>query len=182
MYLNSSLESCRQVSLEIFKSHSGKEKLTLQENSKDLNSSNSWSALIFIGGSKFRCAFIATFSTISLLNLASERFADINESEYIKTVKDFMREYCNLFAGKLKAGFELETDAYLSLPIITKNYDLENIFNTTIDNIEYAQWSIGEGNMSINIEFCFYEKEKFKNYDFIKKHLENDDSVDIDFF
>jgi hypothetical protein len=185
--INNFIENSKNVSWSIFKDHSGKQNVDLlnqKNDSASLNDSkNTWKAFIFIGGSQFRCMFVASFSTITLLSLASERFSDVNESDYIKSVKDFMREYCNLLAGKIKASFETKTDAYLSLPIISREYDLDALFGTDQDKIAQSHWSIGENNMYIDINFYFLEKEAFDNYDKINENLQNNEENNvIDFF
>jgi hypothetical protein len=178
------IESCQNVSLKIFKSHSGNKNVDFIE--RDCPSDVDliqWKSFIFLGGTKFRFMFETEFSTITLLGLATNKFTDVQESDYIENVKDFMREYCNLVAGKIKAAFEKETDAYLSLPIISKDYNVENLFSVETDKINRSSWSFGENKMKININLYYYEKEQFENYDFVKNHLEQiSTSGNVEFF
>jgi len=182
MCVNNFIESCKNESLEIFRNHSSNDTIDFIE---EVNTSKTdliqWRSFIFLGGTKFRFMFETQFSTITLLSLATDKFSDVQELDYIDHVKDFMREYCNLIAGKIKAAFEKETDAYLSLPIISKDYNVENLFSVPADQIDRSSWSIGENKMKININLYYYEKEKFESYDFIKKHLEKTDNS-IEFF
>ena len=184
MSLINFLEVCKEESLNIFKEHSGNPVVTFIETDKNFDrSQNSWNSLIFIGGSKFNFMFQAEFTTIHLLSLASDRFSDVNETDYIDHVKDFMREFCNLFAGKLKACFETKTDAFLSLPIITREYDIEKIFDTPLDQLSSLSWKIGDGKMAISLKGYYHEKEKFGDYEFIQNHLKDRTKrSEIDFF
>ncbi len=172
------------MSSDILKDYCDLDVIETFEYCDDLNTKvNTWNSFIFVGGTKFRCMFLAQFTTISLLGLASEKFVDIKEVDYIHTVKDFMREYCNQFAGKLKACFEQENDVSLSLPIISRDFDVRNIFNIKDEEITIAQWSLGEEKNRINIKLYFYEKEKFPNFDFIDDYLNKQSTKDeIDFF
>lgn len=184
MSMKKFLENCERESLEIFRKHSENDHVTFTENFNiETSEIIPWNSFIFLGGSKFRLMFETEFSTIMILSIASEKFSDVQESEYIDQVKDFMREFCNLVAGKVKAAFEKETDALLSLPIISRDYNVEKLFGVEESKVHQHKWSIGENNMNIKVNLYYYEKKNFENYDVINEHLELKNSNDsIDFF
>ncbi len=184
MSIISFAQSCKIESLETFNKHSGNnhiELLATEINSDSIN--NVWNAFIFLGGSKFRLMFKVSFTTIVTLGLAAERFTEVDEADYVDQVKDFMREYCNLLAGKLKACFEKVTDAYLSLPIITREYDIQSIFGELEKEILSEHWSIGDNKMKIDLSLYYFEKTSFENYNFIIDNLSSSIvNEEIEFF
>lgn len=173
----------RNLSLKIFKEHSSKDSIDFVEVREENSDNNTWKAMIFVGGDNFRCLFSVDFSTISLLGMASSCFADVAEKDYVNYVKDFVREYCNQVAGKIKAAFEKVGAAYISLPMVTRDYDYKTLFNAPDDKILHDTWSFGEHSASVKVDLYFHTKKEYENFDFISEHLgKKDQEQEIEFF
>ena len=172
-------DELRNLSLQTFRDHSDKASIDFVADVP--LEGKSWRAVIFIGGDGFQSMFAVNFNTISLLGMASKCFADVAEASYSKYVKDFMREYCNQVAGKIKAAFEKKGMAYISLPMISREYDAQTLFNN--DNLSHDTWSFGEHTSAVKIDFYFSATQDFSDFDFVKEHFSNKESTqEIEFF
>lgn len=174
----------KQKSLDILAEHSGNKNLIIKDELTTFSDErNPWKSFVFVGGPKFYLMFEAQFSTISLLGIAADRFSEIDEGEYFTNVRDFMREYCNLYVGKLKAKFEQFEKAYMSLPFISRDYCLETLFDQKTEDISSHAWFLGENNSFVRLKLHFMEKDKIEHLDQIMNDItSNDNESDIDFF
>ncbi len=81
-------------------------------------------SVILIAGGAFRLAFKAHFTSRSVKNLLVLSTGAPSPSIQETQIKDYMREYCNLVAGGVKASFtSIGVASGISLPLVTDGFD-----------------------------------------------------------
>ena len=83
-----------------------------------------WVSLILVSGERVRITFRAHFATRDAKFLASKAYLTDTASLSSDEAYDFMKEFCNVCAGRMKRLFlQNEVDVGISLPFITRGFD-----------------------------------------------------------
>jgi CheY-specific phosphatase CheX len=83
-----------------------------------------WSALILISGTAVRVTFRVYFSTETAKKLASGAYKMSESLVNSDQAYDFMKEYCNLCAGRVKLLLLTNNlQVGISLPLVTRGFD-----------------------------------------------------------
>lgn len=83
-----------------------------------------WMSIILLAGQGIRFTFKVHYQTKEVMTLAKSIISATDHTEELSKAADFMREYCNLLAGSLKASLlEKEVDLGISLPIVIRGFD-----------------------------------------------------------
>lgn len=175
-------EFCENEGLKILKIYFEKSDLDTsnREIKNDKNDPNLWKSLIFVGTNNFRVALEVQFSTIDILGLAASKFRFVSEKQYIETVKDFMKEFCNILAGKIKGSIENTYKTHIGLPFITKKADLPFLFKLENKDIFHHSWTVGDGPTDIIITIHYTAIPD--NLSFNTPSSIDQDEQSIDFF
>jgi len=179
---------CKDVSLKRFQAHCQNDKLILTEQTEDLTlSGNVWKCGILWGNDDIHGLLIVNFTTINILAIASSMFENTKDSVLFEHTKDFMKEYCNLYAGLLKGTFDnAHIKTHISLPIIAKSLDTLACFGGLRDNTLTEKWILKNGSSFIEVESSIHFSEGFdlKQLDFLSesKTDKSPSEGDVDFF
>jgi CheY-specific phosphatase CheX len=83
-----------------------------------------WTSLILVSGERIRVTFRAHFATLDAKAMASKAYMTDSASVPAEMAHDFMKEFCNVCAGRMKRLFlQNEVDVGISLPFITRGFD-----------------------------------------------------------
>lgn len=83
-----------------------------------------WMVIILIAGPSAKITFKSHFKTNSAKGLASAAFQRSPEEVTQEQAVDFMREFCNLTAGGIKASLSsYQFKLAISLPVVTRGFD-----------------------------------------------------------
>ena len=124
--VQSLINLCRELSLSRLKWHIGYNELTEREfnpeKPDDLGESLS---LVFFTSIGIKLNFKTHFSLQNARLFAAKGLGVVSDDSLSKEmIEDFMKEYCNLFAGAIKKSFENKGfDASISLPFLTRAKD-----------------------------------------------------------
>ena len=124
--VQSLINLCRELSLSRLKGHIGYNELIEREfNSEkpvDLGESLS---LVFFTSIGIKLNFKTHFSLQNARLFAAKGLGVVSDDSLSKEmIEDFMKEYCNLFAGAIKKSFENKGfDSSISLPFLTRAKD-----------------------------------------------------------
>ena len=154
---------CRDVSLKRFSSHSSNQAITLLEKDPTHElTGNVWRCGILWGNDDLRGLIIVKFTTINILAMASSIFENTNDSILFEHTKDFMKEFCNLYAGFIKGTLNNQkVFTNISLPIISKSLTREACLGGTPTNICEDNWVLSLGSSVIEISNSLVFSEKF---------------------
>lgn len=179
---------CRDVSLKRFTSHSLNDGIKLVDKDQSQTmSGNVWKCGILWGNEDIKGLIIVNFTTINILAMASSIFENTNDTVLFEHTKDFMKEYCNLYAGLIKGTLNNEKIyTNISLPIISKSLSRDACLGGTPKRIYEDSWSLTLGNsfIEINSSLVFSEKFDINSLSFLNS---NDSEIsssdgDLEFF
>tara|TARA_Y100001970_G_C14193537_1_gene836774 strand:+ start:997 stop:1578 length:582 start_codon:yes stop_codon:yes gene_type:complete len=124
--VQSLMKLCRQLSLQRLQGHIGCQTLVQRECRDHGDSSNRESlSLVFLTSIGIKLNFKTHF-TLEEARLFAMRGLGCKSKDEISRdmIEDFMKEYCNLFAGAIKSSFENKGfNSSISLPFLTRARD-----------------------------------------------------------
>ncbi len=87
-----------------------------------------WAAIILVSGSDYRVTFKAHFKLSDASKFASGDKTVGEDGSFSDALRmrsfDYMKEYCNLYAGSLKRAFaDANINVGISLPLLTRGFD-----------------------------------------------------------
>jgi hypothetical protein len=179
---------CKDISLKRFKEHCLNKDLELSPALDEKSAvGNIWRAGILWGNDNIHGVLIVKFTTINILAMASSVFEGANDSDLFEHTKDFMKEYCNLYAGLIKGTFDnSKMPTFITLPIITRSLTVDACFGGDKKNNLSDSWCIKSGNSFIELESTIHFKNKveLEKLKFVGdgKAEEGHSEGDIDFF
>lgn len=162
----------RKVSLECFTSHSLNKAMAIKSIDLGTNSQSSThlkSSGILWGNDRIKGLIVCRFEFSSILEMGADVLKDINDNEALAYIQDFMKEYCNLYAGFIKGVFTnnlISVD--ISLPIVSDFIDpLAMIGPSKVKD----EWLLSSNNRHFIIQNFIKIEDNFKGYnlDFITK-------------
>ena len=99
-----------------------------------------WMSFILLSGKDLQITVKAHFFSDEARHLAAVGLKKQPEQITQPNIQDFMREYCNLVAGEVKASlWASNVTIGLSLPLITRGFD-EVIFSDQMDARQFSDW------------------------------------------
>lgn len=173
----------RDVSLERFRSHSQNQSVELIDlDSNSDTASNEWKCGILWGNSQINGLIIVDFTTLNVLAMSSDIFKNTLDDKLFELTKDFMKEYCNFYAGYIKGIFNnSQIDVNLSLPILSKKICPESCYNKNM-SFETDSWTIKSGSSQINIYSYFSISDKNIDLSFLSASEAPKKKSNIEFF
>ncbi len=157
----------RQVSLERFKSHSTNQNIEISELA-DMGSlgENSWRCGILWGNADVKGLIIVRFTTLNILAMSSDVFENTKDNLLFEYTKDFMKEYCNFYAGFIKGTFNnQDIDISLSLPIISNSLSAKACLGGLDDKTDVDKWALKSSNSFFEVESYVKVQDGLKKYD-----------------
>ncbi|OUR97932.1 hypothetical protein A9Q84_06975 [Halobacteriovorax marinus] len=144
---------CRETSLQRFIAHSSNQEITLiEKNAEQVMTGNIWRCAILWGNDDIRGVMIINFTTINILAMASSVFENTRDSVLFEHTKDFMKEYCNMYAGLLKGTLNNKNIiTNISLPIISKSLTSHACLAGVPENSYKDNWNLVLGNSFIEL-------------------------------
>ncbi len=138
-----------------------------------------WMSLITIAGNEIKVTFKTQFTTST-----AKHFASLGrENKLISNTnsRDFIREYCNIMAGRLKQTFaKNQITTSISLPILCRGFD--DLFFTASDRsgTPTDRWKLRNNDFVLHCSSFFEISSELKVI--IKDNDANDYDNDIEFF
>jgi hypothetical protein len=144
-----------------------------------------WVSLILLSSNDLRIFFKIFFDLDSLVQVLNEK-QEIRSSLKLdeNTMKDFMKEYCNLVGGYINGTLEkLEIQTSMSLPLALKGFD--DFFFPYPDNIASFEknWVLRCSGRKFYCS-CFVEIIDFRSLDIFKNFTHDEFEIkegDVDF-
>lgn len=157
----------RQVSLERFKSHSNNNAVEIMEYNKDCDKlDNQWSCGILWGNDDVKGLIVLKFTTLNVLAMGSTIFENTNDEMLFTYTKDFMKEYCNLYAGFIKGTFNNKgISVGISLPILSDNFSMDACLGYKSEEAELDQWKLNSNDSYFIVQSFVKIEDNFKKYD-----------------
>jgi hypothetical protein len=119
-----------------------------------------WMSFILLSGKDLQITVKCHFFSDEAGHLAAVALKRQLEQISQPNIQDFMREYCNLVAGEIKASlWGSKVTIGLSLPLITRGFD-EVIFSDQTDSRQFSDWwrlSWGSGSMIMSFVAEVYQ-------------------------
>ena len=160
-------QNCGSIGFSLIKKHCENNNIQTEESSGFNFSGKVWDSLILGGNANFKIAINCKFSTIGVLNLGTSVFNDLDENKYSDHVKDFIREFLNVYMGHIKGTFNnLKINFSLSLPIIAKEIEIGEIFGNK--SIKSMDWLYKDGASGLIVGLHFFRDEMISNEKFEK--------------
>jgi hypothetical protein len=175
----------RDVSLERFQSHSTNQSVQLRESiAGDDALENQWSCGVLWGNDQVKGLIRLRFTTLNVLALGASVFAHTNDDELFTFTKDFMKEYCNLYAGFIKGTFNnAEIPISISLPILSDSFTIEACLGTKPPEDLTDQWTLFTKESHFVVQSFIKIEDNFKAHDFnFLKNKETKKKSTIEFF
>lgn len=177
----------RDVSLERFKSHSLNNLVTIEEfDDKAELPANMWSCGIFWGNEDIRGLIVAKFTTLNILAMGTNVFENTNDNMLFTYTKDFMKEYCNLYAGFIKGTFNNHLIPIgISLPILSDSFEVGAALGVDAKDGLLDQWTLNSNESHFIVQSFIKIEDNFKKYniDFITKNKSDEKKKSsIEFF
>jgi CheY-specific phosphatase CheX len=131
--------------------HQGQiENLEIGEIERKLQVYSHWMSIILISGPGAKITFKTHFKTQAAKVLASRVYKVPPESMGLPQAIDFMREFCNLTAGGIKASLlQHNLKLALSLPIITRGFDEIFFGNIVAENSLSDCWTLKNADFDV---------------------------------
>ena len=177
----------RDVSLERFISHSTNGAITLSEASEEQlrPQNNQWSCGILWGNDEIKGLIILKFTTLNVLAMGSNVFESTNDNMLFTYTKDFMKEYCNLYAGYIKGTFNNQKiPVGISLPILSDSFTLDACLGFEKSEGIHDQWSLNSNESNFIVQSFMKIEDTFKRYnlDFLEEKKTEQKKANIEFF
>ena len=99
--------------------------------------------------------------------------------------KDFMKEYCNLYAGYIKGTFNNQKiPVGISLPILSDSFTLDACLGFEKSEGIHDQWSLNSNESNFIVQSFMKIEDTFKRYnlDFLEEKKTEQKKANIDFF
>ncbi|MFT6633863.1 MAG: CheY-specific phosphatase CheX [Bacteriovoracaceae bacterium] len=176
----------RDVSLERFISHSSNKEVNLTESlesGKEIR--NKWLCAILWGNNDIKGVITVEFTTLNILAMCSHIFENTKDSMLFEITKDFMKEYCNFYAGYIKGVFNNEKiDISLSLPILSNNLSVSACLGGSDEGVIEDKWTLKSGENSFEVKSYVKIEDSLKQYDmsFLDQNKKEDNKSSIEFF
>lgn len=144
-----------------------------------------WTSLILVSGNDYRITFKVHFPVINCKGLVAQSGAESddlqNELKIKMQVFDYLKEFCNYYAGSLKRAFsDANVNMGISLPILTRGFDEVFFpranFNSSFEVYWKMKNSIAEFKCSLFLEATNVEKLKS-----LSIKLDSSDEGEIEF-
>jgi len=119
--------------------------------------------------------------------MASSIFENTNDTVLFEHTKDFMKEFCNLYAGLIKGTLNnKKVYTNISLPIISKSLTRDACLGGGPKEIHEDNWVLKLGNsfIELNSSLVFSENFDIKSLSFLE-NIENETASsdgDLEFF
>jgi hypothetical protein len=176
----------RDVSLERFISHSANKEVNISELVESgTDSNNRWICAILWGNSDIKGVITVEFTTLNILAMCSHVFENTKDSMLFEFTKDFMKEYCNFYAGYIKGVFNNEKiDISLSLPILSNNISVSACLGGSDENVIEDKWMLKSGESSFEVSSYVKMEDSMKQYDmsFLNQTKKDESKSNIEFF
>lgn len=181
----------RDVSLERFISHSNNNSVSIKEIEDQLpKQENIWSCGILWGNDDIRGLITLQFTTLNVLAMGSTVFENTNDELLFTYTKDFMKEYCNLYAGFIKGTFNNHSIPIgISLPILSNSFTTEACLGVDKKDGVFDQWTLNSNDSYFIVQSFIKIEDNLKKYDlnFITQYKEEEKKKDtkkgsIEFF
>ena len=172
------LKLIRNVSLVRIKQHSRVQQVDVKEIVEINPVLAHWMVIILIAGPSAKITFKSHFKTVSARGLASAAYQRAPEEIAAEQAIDFMREFCNLAAGGIKASLSsYQFKLAISLPVVTRGFD--EIFFTDLlmkDTIS-DQWILSSqaGDVICSVTVDMLDKLDISNIN--TESIENEEST-----
>lgn len=102
-----------------------------------------WMALILISGKSLRLTFKTHFMSADAKQLASKSYGKKPDELKLAQASDFIAEFCNLTAGKIKKTLEDQNiSTGISLPLLTRGFDELFFPNEDAKTTFKDQWAL----------------------------------------
>lgn len=99
-----------------------------------------WMSFILLSGNDLQLIFKVHFYSDEARHLTAKGLKREPGEITYPDIKDFMKEFCNLVAGEIKAGLSAaKVMVGLSLPLVTRGFD-EVIFSDSVDSRQFSDW------------------------------------------
>jgi hypothetical protein len=173
----------RNISLARMIHHGGSTALKVQELKATASIYSHWMAIILISGPSAKIVFKTHFKTKAAQKLAAPAYNKSPDAISRAQAIDFIREFCNLTAGGIKASLlPHNLQLAISLPVVTRGFD--EIFFREIANPNSLQdqWKLTGSEIEV---ICTTTADFFANVDFSKIDENPPDSSggsDVEFF
>ena len=157
----------RDVSLERFTSHSTNNTVNIAEyNGQDEKQENLWSCGILWGNEDIKGLIVLKFTTLNVLAMGSNVFENTNDNMLFTYTKDFMKEYCNLYAGFIKGTFNNKNISVgISLPILSDSFEVDACLGYVPEDGELDQWTLNSNESYFVVQSFIKIEDNFKKYD-----------------
>ncbi len=176
----------RQTSLVRIKQHCLYEPIEIYE----LENKNNlvfgyWMGLIMVGNSSVRILFKAHYNNDELRVIAAEALNSSKARPDDSSVADFMREYCNLMGGAIKATLESAgLNTGVSLPLVTRGFD--EVFSNQSVSVNFYEdvWQLvcGDGRITCAVQMDVMNNEPLELIGMIQEQQQaNDADGEIEF-
>lgn len=175
----------REVSLDRFKLHSMNTQVELSElGAQEEPIENQWSCGVLWGNDQIKGLIILKFTTLNVLAMGTNVFVNTNDSMLFTYAKDFMKEYCNLYAGFIKGTFNNQNiPISISLPVLTDSFTIEACLGIEPKENLLDQWTLNSKDSHFVVQSFIKIEDNFKqtNLDFLEITPEKTKST-IEFF
>lgn len=144
-----------------------------------------WVAMILVSGPEIRITFKVHFALTQAIAIVIDPTAppvNVNDTERMKSLSfDFMKEYCNLYAGSMKRVLgDVGLETGISLPMLTRGFDEiyfpKGDFIKTFDIFWQLNSALGSFVCSLYVEAT--KPEEFKK---INIKFDSSEEGEIDF-
>lgn len=176
----------RQTSLTRIKQHCLYEPIEIYElENKDSLVFGYWMGLIMVGNASLRILFKAHYNNDELRVIAAEALNSSKTRPDDSSVADFMREYCNLMGGAIKATLESAgLNTGVSLPLVTRGFD--EVFSNQSVSVSFYEdvWQLvcGDGRITCALQMDIMSNEPLELIEMIQEQQQsNDDDGEIEF-
>ena len=156
--------------------------LSLQENALD-DKLKKWNALILIASVDTKILVQINFDILNIIGLANNIFTEVEEHEYASFSKDFVKEYCNLIAGLIKARFCHAIPLQIGIPMISTHVEPKTFFGPTTKDVYEWKWCIKDGTNGLNVTCLIKFEDSYEAKKLISKNeAHQEQSTEVEFF
>ncbi|NRA45454.1 MAG: hypothetical protein HRU09_10920 [Oligoflexales bacterium] len=155
------LSLAKEVSLEIIRTYSRNQEITISDNNRSDLKYNEYMSVIRLNGSILRIGFRVYYMIKHAAGLSHKKYGlDLEQISPLQVI-DAMKEFCNATAGRLK--YLLEQNDIItghSLPFALKGYN-ELLFKEFSDSIADASWRLqNDERFFIDCSIFYFSKDQ----------------------
>jgi len=146
-----------------------------------------WTAIILVAGPTFRLTFKVHFNSKLIQNIRADGQMSGNTTgsgSSNNEIGDFVKEYCNITAGYLRAALEkVGVTAGTSLPFVTRGFDHAFSVDKDTPTVFHDTWCFNIAGRKLNCSFDFeiLESDIIKHLELLQKSTFLD-TIDIEIF